>query len=233
MSTEDPIDSEDDLLLAEYVLGVLPHDERVVLARRLEVENGLRQRLQFWEDRFDPLGEALTPVPPPAELLGSLERRLFGTGASRPGLWQSLAFWRGLAIALLAAVVIGTGVMFTLPRPGPEPAGGYVAQLAGDTAGLRLAAFYDAKTRVLKVNRLSGGPPQGRDLQLWLIAGKNAPVSLGVLPRQALAALQLPATVAAQLAPDAVLAVSDEPSGGSPTGQPTGAVVATGPLSAI
>jgi anti-sigma-K factor RskA len=113
------------------------------------------------------------------------------------------------------------------------PAGGYVAQLAGDAAGLRLAAFYDAKTGVLKLNRVAGGPPQGRDLQLWLIAGNDAPVSLGVLPAQAMVALQVPAAVSARLAPDAVLAVSDEPPGGSPTGQPTGAVLAMGPLNAI
>jgi anti-sigma-K factor RskA len=70
-------------------------------------------------------------------------------------------------------------------------------------------------------------------LQLWLIAGNDAPVSLGVLPAQAMVALQVPAAVSARLAPDAVLAVSDEPPGGSPTGQPTGAVLAMGPLNAI
>lgn len=233
MSTEGPIDSEDDLLVAEYVLGVLPHAERIALTRRLAAEDALRLRLQAWEERLDPLGQAYDPVQPPAELLGAVERRLFGAGSPRPGLWQSLGFWRGLAAALFAALVIGASLMIMLPRMTAAPAGGYVAELAGDAAGLRLAAFYDAKTGVLKLNRVAGGPAQGRELELWLIAGNAPPVSLGVLPSQAMAALQLPAGVAARLAPDAMLAVSDEPPGGSPTGQPTGAVLATGPLSAI
>ena len=45
--------------------------------------------------------------------------------------------------------------------------------------------------------------------------------------------LRLPPAVTSQLAPDAVLAVSDEPPGGSPTGLPTGTVLAAGPLDAI
>jgi anti-sigma-K factor RskA len=233
MNEQDAMDSEDDLLVAEYVLGVLPHEERVALARRLEVEGGLRERLAFWEDRLDPLAQDLAPVQPPAELLGAVERRLFGASPSPPGLWQSLGFWRALTAALFAALVIGAGVMFSLPRLSPTPPGGYVAQLASDKGDLKLAAFYDATTGVLKLNRVAGGAPQGRDLQLWLIAGKDAPVSLGVLPPQAMASFQLPLTVAQRLAPDAVLAVSDEPLGGSPTGQPTGAVLAAAPLDAI
>ena len=233
MSERDAMDSKDDLLVAEYVLGVLPHEERIVLTRRLEVEGGLRDRLAFWEDRLDAMAQELAPVQPPAELLGAVERRLYDATPTRRGLWQSLGFWRALTAALFAALVIGAGVMFGLPRMSETPSAGYVAQLASDKGDLKLAAFYDAKTGVLKLNRVAGGALQGRDLQLWLIAGKDAPISLGVLPAQAMASLQLPATVTQRLAPDAVLAVSDEPAGGSPTGQPTGAVLAAAPLNAI
>lgn len=233
MTTGGPSGSEDDLLVAEYVLGVLPHEERIALERRLAREDGLRLRQQFWEARLEPLGQAYGAVQPPAELLGLLERRLFGDSPPRPGLWHSLAFWRGLAAALLVALVIGLSTMILLPRMTSAPGGGYVAELAGDAAGLRLAAFYDAQSGMLKLNRVAGKPGQGRDLELWLIAGNSPPVSLGVLPAQAMATLQLPEALAARLAPDAVLAVSDEPPGGSPTGQPTGAVLATGTLSAI
>ena len=57
MSERDAMDSKDDLLVAEYVLGVLPHEERIVLTRRLEVEGGLRDRLAFWEDRLDAMAQ--------------------------------------------------------------------------------------------------------------------------------------------------------------------------------
>ncbi len=66
---------------------------------------------------------------------------------------------------------------------------------------------------------------------MWLIAGDDAPVSLGVLPD---------GPVRLAIAPDlrprlagATLAISDEPPGGSPTGQPSGAVLATGPLTEL
>jgi anti-sigma-K factor RskA len=65
---------------------------------------------------------------------------------------------------------------------------------------------------------------------LWLIAGGNAPVSLGVLPDSGIVALAFPVDLKDQLR-GATLAISDEPDGGSPTGQPTGAVLATGVVS--
>ena len=73
----------------------------------------------------------------------------------------------------------------------------------------------------------SGGARPGRALELWLIEGDDPPVSLGVLPDTEATVLQVDAAVAAAL-PGGVLAVSDEPPGGSPTGQPTGDVLATG-----
>jgi anti-sigma-K factor RskA len=42
--------------------------------------------------------------------------------------------------------------------------------------------------------------------------------------------MTLPPEIVAQLSTQAVLAVSDEPPGGSPTGAPTGPVLATGQM---
>ena len=74
-------------------------------------------------------------------------------------------------------------------------------------------------------------PPTGRDYELWALPQGGAPVSLGVLPyqertlRRTLTAIQQRA-----LAGAIQVAVSIEPPGGSPTGQPTGAVVFLAPL---
>ncbi|MDZ7710578.1 MAG: anti-sigma factor [Roseovarius sp.] len=62
---------------------------------------------------------------------------------------------------------------------------------------------------------------------MWLIAGEAAPVSLGVLPQDRRAALPVPEDLRPRLR-TVVLAVSDAPPGGSPTGASTGAVLATG-----
>ena len=83
------------------------------------------------------------------------------------------------------------------------------------------------------MNRTAGAAVPGRVLELWLIAGDNPPVSLGVLPEAASAEVQLTPDLVAALAAGTLpinLAISDEPPGGSTTGAPTGAVLAMGPV---
>jgi len=79
------------------------------------------------------------------------------------------------------------------------------------------------------------------DNYIWLIAdpdedsafvidpGDAAPVSLGLLDEGNSTLIDLPQDLVALLA-GALLAISDEPPGGSPTGAPTGAVRAAGSL---
>jgi len=80
--------------------------------------------------------------------------------------------------------------------------------------------------------RLAGGVdvPAGHSAQLWAIRGTDAPRSVGVMPAGP-AQLTVPAAVRPVLTAETVLAISIEPAGGSPTGLPTGPVVATGKLS--
>ncbi|TIP55629.1 anti-sigma factor, partial [Mesorhizobium sp.] len=73
---------------------------------------------------------------------------------------------------------------------------------------------------------VSGERAAGKDFELWMIEGKNAPVSMGVIPAGQTARMTISPAVQERLAQGAVLAVSLEPAGGSPTGQPTGPVVA-------
>jgi anti-sigma-K factor RskA len=65
------------------------------------------------------------------------------------------------------------------------------------------------------------------DCELWVIAG-GKPVSVGVMPRSGELTLSWPKDV--PFAENLVLAVSMEPAGGSPTGSPTGPVLATGEI---
>lgn len=62
-------------------------------------------------------------------------------------------------------------------------------------------------------------------LQLWLIPAGQQPVSLGLLNVQETTQLKL---AARDTLKNAVIAVSLEPQGGSPTGQPTGPVLYSG-----
>ena len=94
-------------------------------------------------------------------------------------------------------------------------------------------AVYDAAHGEVALSHVSGERGAGQDFELWMIEGKNAPVSMGVIPAGATAHLVGHARDRAEARPGAVLAISLEPAGGSPTGQPTGPVVAAGDLKSI
>jgi anti-sigma-K factor RskA len=70
-----------------------------------------------------------------------------------------------------------------------------------------------------------------RSYELWLIpSGDTRPRSLGLVQPGQPIRLDIPADLAGRITRDATLAVSLEPPGGSPTGQPTGPVIAAGKL---
>ncbi|RUU68003.1 anti-sigma factor, partial [Mesorhizobium sp. M7A.T.Ca.TU.009.01.1.2] len=151
---------------------------------------------------------------------------------SRGGLWSSLAFWRGLAAAAVAALAIYILVP-TLNPPVEQPQARLVASLAAEGSDVRYLAVYDAAHHEVGLSHVSGERASGKDFELWMIEGKNPPVSMGVIPTGATAHIVVSPAAQQKLAQGAVLAVSLEPSGGSPTGQPTGPVVAAGDLKSI
>ncbi|MCB1491525.1 MAG: anti-sigma factor [Rhodobiaceae bacterium] len=231
MSIDTDRDDRDDLLAAEYALGTLPHGERTIFQARLEREPELRVLVRDWEERLAPLSEEIESVEPPAGALRGIETRLFG--AKGPAhWWSSLFLWRGLAVASLAVAIVLGGVLIGDLRRQTTLAPPLVTVLSGETGAVRMAALFDPDTSTLKVNRTLGTPASGRAFELWLIKGENPPVSLGVLPQNQMASLTVSPALAARM-DGAVLAISDEPEGGSPTGLPTGAVLATGKVSAI
>jgi len=75
---------------------------------------------------------------------------------------------------------------------------------------------------------MAGAP--GHDHQLWIIPAGGSPVSLGIVRAGAPVRIQVPAAVAPHFRARSAVALSVEPAGGSPTGQPTGPVVAAGEL---
>jgi anti-sigma-K factor RskA len=68
---------------------------------------------------------------------------------------------------------------------------------------------------------------------LWLIPEGGQPLSLGVVSAEGVQRRVLEPALALRFAAGATVAVSDEPEGGSPTGQPTGDVLAAGSLSTV
>jgi anti-sigma-K factor RskA len=91
-----------------------------------------------------------------------------------------------------------------------------------------LIAEVDTASGVIRIRSLSAQAPAGNSLELWHVPEGGAPRSLGVL--EAGAEAQTIRNGAAGQPMSGIIAVSVEPEGGSPTGQPTGEVIYTGRL---
>ncbi|KNG95085.1 anti-sigma factor [Pseudaestuariivita atlantica] len=204
----------------EYALGLLPEAERVAFEDRLRVEPNLRRLVAFWEERLVPLADDIPDVAVPPRVWAEVEATLFDARPQR-GWWSRLGLVPALAVATLAAVAL---VVVMLGWPGgPEPR--VVAELSGDSRAYVASVAVEDDLQALILVRTTPTPAAGRDHELWLIVGEAAPVSLGVLPRDTDARIVIDPNTAAIL-DGAILAVSDEPQGGSPTGAPTGEVLA-------
>jgi anti-sigma-K factor RskA len=237
-STDDIGEKDGDAPLAgEFVLGLLPDAERRAFAARLAAEPGLRAEVRVWQVRLSSLDGEFTETAPPAGLRDRIEARLFPQSQSSGpvGLWQSLRLWRGLAAGSLAIAVLAIG--FGVTRPVPVDPEIFATQLVAalhsqEGSGVEFVALYDAANGTVRLASLSGEPVPQRDYELWLIAGSDAPVSMGVIP-VANSAVPVSSTLRPRLGAGATFAVSLEPQGGSPTGSPTGPIVALGPAVAI
>jgi anti-sigma-K factor RskA len=221
---------EDSLLAAEYVMRLLDPAEEARVAARLAREPALAEEMAAWQARLAGLDGEVAEVAPRAAVKTGLEQRLFGV-TPRLSFWHRAGLWQAVSLASLAVAAFFAVQTLQLP-PEPVRAPLFVSEIAAEDQSLRLLAVYDSAAAELRLTRTAGGAAAGRVLQLWAIAGDAAPVSLGVLPDDATAAVILPDGLRAQVG-DLVLAVSDEPPGGSPTGAPTGTVLAVGQVSAL
>lgn len=224
---KDAYDDEDMILAAEHVLGLLGAAEERAFVERLQSDPALRARVADWAEDFTRLTDEIEEVAPPPHLKAEIERRLF-PAPHGPGLAGRLAQALG-AVAVLAAAALAV-VLFLDPFAPAAPT--LTAEIAAEDGGLVIRAGWHPEDGVLRLDRQAGSARAGRALELWLIAGEAAPVSLGVLPETETAELRVAPEIAAQLE-GGILAVSDEPVGGSPTGQPTGDVLGLGPVTAL
>ena len=225
-----PEEDEDRVLAAEYALGLLADKERALFEAQLETDAGLRAEVVAWDEHFATvIMDEVEEVAPSPQVTKRLQAILFKR--EKQSFWQHI--WPyglgGLAAALVLWLAINTGII----NPDEQALrSDLVAKLAptADGEGLVIRANVDTERGAAQVVLSAGTPPEGRVFELWLIAGDSAPVSLGLLDESESTIIDLPPDVLAVL-PGALLAISDEPPGGSPTGAPTGAVRAAGSLS--
>ncbi|MCB5197650.1 anti-sigma factor [Loktanella sp. TSTF-M6] len=239
--TDDIEKDEERLLTAEYVLGLLTDQEAKAYEEVLAVDPELRLEYAFWAERIAALTDDIAPVDPPAKMLARIRSDLFGTDAVETTATKARSWLDrlGLLPAMTGGVVAALAVLWVInlyipaaPLVSDPPvlsAPTLQAQIAAEDDSLIVLASYDATAQTLTVQRTAGQAPDGRVLELWLIADDNPPVSLGVLPDDETGQIGIDATLIPAL-PGGVLAISDEPPGGSTTGAPTGSVLAVGPI---
>lgn len=238
MSDEDIIGGGDrsDFTAAEYVLGVLGAEDRRAAEFRMAAEPKFAAEVAFWEARLGGLAEQVSPVVPPAKVWAGIEDRLSASLAPervRAGFWNSLAFWRTFAIAsagLAAASMAGLVYLANVPSFGPP----LLAQLNAESGQASFVAAVNKEgdsLTVVPAALLTGN--EQKAFELWLIPPGDKPHSLGLIDPAKPVRITVPETLLPKVNKDAVLAVSVEPPGGSPTGQPTGPVIANGKLASL
>jgi anti-sigma-K factor RskA len=246
MSDTDHIAPEDEgrALAAEYVLGVLSAEERRAVETRMAEEASFAREVADWEERLGGIASYVPPVTPPAQSWLRIEAALGGPPlAADPrtiptaSTWQSLAFWRGLGIAssaLAAACVAALIYVGMRPTPQAPPRTPLLATLTGlKTKQPNFVAAIGADGQSLMIVPAALLTTDKRSMELWLIPQGGKPASLGLIAAGQPVRLNVPAELLQHVGTGATLAVSLEPPGGSPTGQPTGEVIAHGDLSRL
>jgi anti-sigma-K factor RskA len=224
-------------LAGEYVLGTLDDDERASVAARRLREPRLNEAIVAWERRLAPLTETTVPVAPPAALFPKIEDRIhrnsigFGEKDEIIDLGRRMQFWRTTAFvasALAASLVVAIGAREFQSKPKHN---NLVAVLQKDAASPAFLVTVDVDDRVMTVRPVAAKPEPGKSYELWLVQDSlGTPKSLGVIDERHPTERPTLAAYKRDVIESATFAVSLEPEGGSPTGQPTGPVVFAGKL---
>lgn len=231
-----------DVQAAELALGLLEGEERAAALRRVLADPDFAAEVERWRLYFAQLFDLWPEAVPPEGLIDRIDLSLGGPmpmrGRRLP--WPLLAV---VSSAIAAVLLVLVALRPDAPQPPPAPVVTaspaptpvampdplLVAALRADDKSF--AAVYQPGSGRLRV---ASAPSVARDrvAQLWVIGGDGVPYPLTLLsPTET--TLVLAQEDARRLVEGATLAVSIEPPGGSPTGQPTGPVVATGALSAV
>jgi anti-sigma-K factor RskA len=218
------VTEEDDILAAEYALGLLDESEAQAVQDRARTDGPLSLRIAWWRDQLAPLaGEVATPAP--AGAWRKIEAQLPGNDNSATLMQR----WRAAAIGAMS--VAAALMLFIGTRPAPvvvTPAAPMIAALSGEKGSI-VAVSYDASSGKLIVAPTTLDPGKG-DAELWIIPAGGAPVSLGVVDAKLAQAHNVPADRRSYMQPGATFAITQEAKSGSPDGNPHGPVVASGKI---
>ena len=212
------LEKRDDMLAAEYALGTLRGGARLQLQRRLADEPDLAARVAYWQEMFSTLDSHLAPIHPPETVWKKIALDL----PLKAPLRNTRPYLGWMVAAGLAAVTVVTWLSTRAPELAP-----LMVLNDGQQHGQWVVSA-DSRRQQLSITPLRPTNVAAQNsLQLWLIPPGQAPVSLGLVDNRAPTQVSLKN---ASIVADAVIAISLEPQGGSPTGQPTGPVLYSGKI---
>lgn len=220
-----------DKLAGEYVLGTLRGLARKRFERLAADDATIRLHIREWEERLMALSNSLPDVEPPARVWRAIEARIRAEAKRQPQATRWLNWWRPLALGMAgisAALMVYIGAGITPTAPARDS---YIVVLNSDKMKPVMLAKADALTGEIQIRVLASQTlASDKALELWGLPKAGKPRSYGLLPASGVVKLKFDKPVDQVLQDIAALAVSLEPQGGSPTGQPTGPVLYSGEL---
>jgi anti-sigma-K factor RskA len=212
---------------AELALGLLDGEERAAALRRVLADPAFAREVDDWRQRLAGLFDDYPDIAAPesvAARLAQLDRPAQPASPRR----------RHWPIAAMVTAIAAMLALFVILRPTPQivapPHHLMVASLMMSDKSAAVPAMVDMTTGEMRVGGAAMAPA-GKTAQLWMIGGDGVPRPMAMLASTGPSRMMLPMEKRHHLKAGIMLAVSIEPLGGSPTGRPTGPVVASGKLS--
>ncbi|TCR69829.1 anti-sigma factor [Bosea sp. BK604] len=237
---------ERDMLAGEYVLGLIEGADLAAFERRLEVDAELAGAVARWRSHFAAIDATAPAIPPSSELWRRIEAELAAvtplaarpaaatatpvrpgaaTGSRLSDWWNSLLVWRGAALAgAVATILLAVGLLGALDRARRQPV--MVAVLLTETniAAAVVNTFGDGRVELLPLQAIA--VPEGKALEIWTLWDRAVgPRSVGLIERARSTPLRLDQL---PLGANQLFEITLEPATGSPTGRPTGPIIAKG-----
>ena len=220
-----------DALAAQYVAGTLRGLARRRFETLLPSHPALRVAVADWQARLLPLTAVMVDQAPPAHTWARIEQRLWPQPAAQPW-WRRLDVWRA-ASGLATVAVVTLGLLLAQPAEVLPPVVVVLQSTGADptVGGSLVASFSGDGSAAVARPLLPVAVKSDRTLELWWAPAVGKPQSLGLIKADGSTLLRRGA-LPGGLKGSGIdhMAVSVEPAGGSPTGQPTGPVVFYGKL---
>lgn len=218
------MDDIDDMLAAEYAIGLLQNDEMHEVRLRTLYDREFALRVSAWEQYLVQLVDFI-PVQPPSTLRAKILAEMFEEKPQVIPLWQRLGLWQAITGGALALSAL-LGLFLFQEAKHQTSSTVSASEIVSSTGDFRVLALLDKADNAVVLTQTLGGPSPGRVLEVWA-HGPNQPArSLGLWLEGENARFMLPDEIADTLG-ELTLGVSEEAPGGSRIGSPSGRVFGT------